>query len=379
MDKNEVLRKKRVIELFMETHLSLYETCLSRWELWQPNDYLTELRRLYATIQKKEYQERLRLNELDDPVFFFRSMQNTSKNVFPAVVADHRFTFDRYMKIRNASSHAGKVSDDDVHYFSMFCEHMTATLLATMSVAPAPVWPPANVPPPPRPVKTPTVVAPKIITATNEGLAQVLAFYVLCDTSTSMFGAGINAVNISINEMHAQLLEDPIIADKVRISLFSFSSSAKLEMPLIKPSDIVSMPTLAASGVTNYGRAFQLINNQIQSDLVSLSQTHRPMRPVLFIVTDGSPTDKDWVGYLDELVDAANPFAPTIVIFPCGFETNILEKGFADLTKGAPPRIWPLGLGKPLEDAIRDAINSLTKSIVQTATGGGDTLVVGGS
>jgi hypothetical protein len=98
MDINEVLRKKRVIELFLDTHLSLYETCVSRWELWQPNDYLTELRRLYATIQKKEYQERLRLNELDDPVFFFRSMQNTSKNVFHDVVADHRFTFDRYMK-----------------------------------------------------------------------------------------------------------------------------------------------------------------------------------------------------------------------------------------------------------------------------------------
>jgi hypothetical protein len=67
------------------------------------------------------------------------------------------------------------------------------------------------------------------------------------------------------------------------------------------------------------------------------------------------------------------------VVFPCGFDATELEKGFTNLSRGLAPRIWSIDPNRLLEDAIREAISSVTKSIVQTATGDGDTLVISGS
>ena len=121
-----------------------------------------------------------------------------------------------------------------------------------------------------------------------------------------------------------------------------------------------------------------LVGNEISKDIASLRTTHRPLRPVVFVVTDGAPTDDTWLASLDRLVDTSNPYLPNVVIFPCGFDTTRLQQEFEKLTLGPAPRIWPMDPTKALEDAVREAINSVTRSIVQTAAGGGDTLVVSG-
>ena len=228
-------------------------------------------------------------------------------------------------------------------------------------------------------VQSPVVQSPVVQSPVVQGLPQVLSFYVLCDTSTSMFGRGIDAVNRSIKELHGQLLEDPVISDKVRIAMLSFATDARVELPLSRPSDIATMPTFSASGVTNYSRVFDLVGDEISRNMATLRTTHRPLRPVVFIVTDGSPTDKKWLESLDKLVDTSNPYVPNVVVFPCGFDATELEKGFTNLTRGLAPRIWSIDPNRLLEDAIREAISSVTKSIVQTATGDGDTLVISGS
>ena len=365
----ELINRKNAARYLIDlTHMKLLSECLARWKKWRPSDHLDELRRLYLMYHPNQ----LGPTVVEDPVFLLRSIQNTQREVFPEINARRDISIARIMAIRNASHHDGivksrpsigasdnhELNDEDVRYLTDCCDYLIATICSST----APV------------VQSPVVQSPVV-----QGLPQVLSFYVLCDTSTSMFGRGIDAVNRSIKELHGQLLEDPVISDKVRIAMLSFATDARVELPLSRPSDIATMPTFSASGVTNYSRVFDLVGDEISRNMATLRTTHRPLRPVVFIVTDGSPTDKKWLESLDKLVDTSNPYVPNVVVFPCGFDATELEKGFTNLSRGLAPRIWSIDPNRLLEDAIREAISSVTKSIVQTATGDGDTLVISGS
>jgi uncharacterized protein YegL len=380
----ELINRKNAARYLIDlTHMKLLSECLARWKKWRPSDHLDELRRLYLLYHPNH----LGPTVVEDPVFLLRSIQNTQREVFPEINARQDISIARIMAIRNASHHDGTVksrtssgasdnhelNDEDVRYLTDCCDYLIATICS--STAPVVQSPVVQSPV----VQSPVVQSPVVQSPVVQGLPQVLSFYVLCDTSTSMFGRGIDAVNRSIKELHGQLLEDPVISDKVRIAMLSFATDARVELPLSRPSDIATMPTFSASGVTNYSRVFDLVGDEISRNMATLRTTHRPLRPVVFIVTDGSPTDKKWLESLDKLVDTSNPYVPNVVVFPCGFDAAELEKGFTNLSRGLAPRIWSIDPNRLLEDAIREAISSVTKSIVQTATGDGDTLVISGS
>jgi uncharacterized protein YegL len=380
----ELINRKNAARYLIDlTHMKLLSECLARWKKWRPSDHLDELRRLYLLYHPNH----LGPTVVEDPVFLLRSIQNTQREVFPEINSRRDISIARIMAIRNASHHDGTVksrtssgasdnhelNDEDVRYLTDCCDYLIATICS--STAPVVQSPVVQSPV----VQSPVVQSPVVQSPVVQGLPQVLSFYVLCDTSTSMFGRGIDAVNRSIKELHGQLLEDPVISDKVRIAMLSFATDARVELPLSRPSDIATMPTFSASGVTNYSRVFDLVGDEISRNMATLRTTHRPLRPVVFIVTDGSPTDKKWLESLDKLVDTSNPYVPNVVVFPCGFDATELEKGFTNLSRGLAPRIWSIDPNRLLEDAIREAISSVTKSIVQTATGDGDTLVISGS
>ena len=385
----ELINRKNAARYLIDlTHMKLLSECLARWKKWRPSDHLDELRRLYLMYHPNH----LGPTVVEDPVFLLRSIQNTQREVFPEINARQDISIARIMSIRNASHHDGTVksrtssgasdnhelNDEDVRYLTDCCDYLIATICS--STAPVVQSPVVQSPVVQSPVvQSPVVQSPVVQSPVVQGLPQVLSFYVLCDTSTSMFGRGIDAVNRSIKELHGQLLEDPVISDKVRIAMLSFATDARVELPLSRPSDIATMPTFSASGVTNYSRVFDLVGDEISRNMATLRTTHRPLRPVVFIVTDGSPTDKKWLESLDKLVDTSNPYVPNVVVFPCGFDATELEKGFTNLSRGLAPRIWSIDPNRLLEDAIREAISSVTKSIVQTATGDGDTLVISGS
>jgi len=382
----------KVLSVFMDAHAKIYADCVSRWEAWRPADYLSELRRVYLSYRPND----LSIPVLNDPVFFFRCIQNTRIEVFPELRDHRQLSIPRILAIRNAAAHDGivklkksdteydhhQLNDDDVLYLTDCCARLVDVITKGTKPATAPKSPPVTKPrkprdvvptaPPPVPPSVPSTSARDI-----EGLPQVLSFYILCDVSTSMHGPGIDAVNKSIEEMHAQLLEDPVISDKVRLAMLTFSSQAQVELSLKRPSEIATMPQLSASGVTNYSRALELVSHEIETDIAALSSTHRPLRPVVFIISDGDPTDKTWIQGFDKLVDSSNPYAPRVVIFPCGFETSVLSSGFAQLTKGPAPHIWPIDPNRALEDAVREAIHSVTRTIVQTASRADQTLALG--
>ena len=60
----------------------------------------------------------------------------------------------------------------------------------------------------------------------------VLPFYILCDESGSMdANGGIDAINSGLPELHAAIAGDPLVSDKCRIGLLTFSDIAEELLP----------------------------------------------------------------------------------------------------------------------------------------------------
>lgn len=125
-------------------------------------------------------------------------------------------------------------------------------------------------------------------TATGE---NILPFYIVCDESGSMEGiGGIDAINSGLPELHSTIASDPLVSDKCRIGLISFSDIAEELLPLSRATDIPAMPGVQAKGVTNYGEAFTLLRYVIDRDIDGLkSQGYQVFRPAVFLSLMVSP------------------------------------------------------------------------------------------
>lgn len=120
-----------------------------------------------------------------------------------------------------------------------------------------------------------------------------LPVYLLLDTSGSMHGEPIEAVKNGVQTLLTTLKQDPYALETASVSVITFDSSARQAVPL---TDLLSfkLPDLTASGTTALGEALSLtaecISREVQK---TTAETKGDWRPLVFIMTDGSPTD-DW-------------------------------------------------------------------------------------
>jgi uncharacterized protein YegL len=120
-----------------------------------------------------------------------------------------------------------------------------------------------------------------------------LPVYLLIDTSGSMSGEPITAVNNGLSVLRASLLQDPQAIDSVWISIITFDRTAKLITELTPLVD-VNIPELETpdAGPTNMGEALQLLRTRFAKDIKrSKDNSKGDWAPFLFIMTDGSPSD----------------------------------------------------------------------------------------
>jgi uncharacterized protein YegL len=191
---------------------------------------------------------------------------------------------------------------------------------------------------------------------------QVLPFYLVCDESGSMAGAPIQAINDSLPALHHEVSTNPVVADKTRFSLVGFSDTAEVILSLADLSDVAAMPGLAAKSSTNYGAAFSLLKSQIQADVDMLkADGHKVLRPVVFFLSDGQPTDS-WESEYKALVDTGNPYHPHIVAFGIGdADDSVIAKVATFKAFKADGTLGPA-------EALKEFASSLTKSIVKSGS-----------
>jgi len=177
--------------------------------------------------------------------------------------------------------------------------------------------------------------------SSNQG-RRIVPVYLLLDESGSMdTNGGIDASNSCLPELHRRIARDPLVADKCRIGLITFSDIAEELLPLSNLMDVVAIPGCTAKGMSNYGEAFNLLRDVIDRDITNLkSQGMQVYRPAVFFITDGEPTD-DWEAAHLALMDKTNPWSPHIFSYGyTGANQNIIEKIGNESLIGEPAVVW---------------------------------------
>ena len=118
-----------------------------------------------------------------------------------------------------------------------------------------------------------------------------LPVYLLLDTSGSMYGEPIEAVKNGVQTLISSLRSDPYALETAYISIITFNSTAQQITPLTELSAF-QQPTIDAGGCTAMGGALSLLAQKVDSEVTkTTTDVKGDWRPLVFILTDGEPTD----------------------------------------------------------------------------------------
>lgn len=126
-----------------------------------------------------------------------------------------------------------------------------------------------------------------------------LPVYLLLDCSGSMMGEPIEAVKNGVQVMVSTLRNNPQAIETAFISVITFDSSARQLIPLTELSNF-QMKDIQATGTTSLGDALKVLSTSLDNEVAKTTpETKGDWKPLVFIMTDGMPTD-DWKSGLAE-------------------------------------------------------------------------------
>lgn len=161
-----------------------------------------------------------------------------------------------------------------------------------------------------------------------------LPVYLLLDTSGSMFGEPIQAVNNGVDVLVSTLRSDPYALETAYLSIITFNSTAQQVTPLTELSAF-QKPTIDAGGCTALGEALSLLSQKVDTEVTkTTADVKGDWKPLVFIMTDGEPTDN-------------------------------LNKGLAEFKKRKFGMVVACAAG---QDANTDTLKKITECVVQLDT-----------
>jgi uncharacterized protein YegL len=151
-----------------------------------------------------------------------------------------------------------------------------------------------------------------------------LPVYLVLDTSGSMTGEPIESVKTGMDTLVTTLRQDPYALETAYLSVITFDSQARQVVPLTELSNF-QVPQISATGSTELGAALTLLAETIDREVgKTTSEVKGDWKPLIFIMTDGVPTD-DWQRGLNELKKIK-----TGLIIACaaghGADTSVLKQ-----------------------------------------------------
>ncbi len=117
--------------------------------------------------------------------------------------------------------------------------------------------------------------------------------YLLLDTSGSMRGEPIEAMKAGLASLLATLRRDPMALDSVCLTIVTFDRGARTLCSLVSV-DQLQMPDIdiPEDGPTMLGEALKIVVQSVDRDLVRrTAETRGDYKPILFVMTDGKPSD----------------------------------------------------------------------------------------
>ena len=147
-----------------------------------------------------------------------------------------------------------------------------------------------------------------------------LPVYLVVDVSESMIGDAQRAVYKGIVQMLGDLRRNPYALETVWLSVITFSTKAKVHVPL---TELVAfnMPDLELQPGTALGGALRLLKERIEEEVqLSTAEKKGDWRPLVFFLTDGVPTD-NWREALAEF-KKTRPRPARICAIACGEDVD---------------------------------------------------------
>ena len=124
-------------------------------------------------------------------------------------------------------------------------------------------------------------------------MSRRLLAYFLLDTSGSMRGEPIQALNNGFNGLINMLRMDPQAMDSLYVSVTTYDKDVQNIIPLIDLASFQQVEIICPdSGPTHTGLGLETICNLVQKELIRGTDDHKgDWKPLLFIFTDGKPSD----------------------------------------------------------------------------------------
>ncbi|UYQ63749.1 vWA domain-containing protein [Streptomyces peucetius] len=195
--------------------------------------------------------------------------------------------------------------------------------------------------------------------------AKGLPTYLVLDTSGSM-KRHEQLLNATLLKIYDTLYTSPQLSEFIHLSVISFNTQPHVVTAMTDIETLETLPTVSCEGLTNVGPMLELVRARITEDVRTLSEAGTEvLRPVVFLLTDGIPTDEPrgaWKRDLDALQDRSWKPRP-----------NIITYGFGDASEAVLSTIATAAAyiaednGEHTGAALSEAMSSLLNSLVASA------------
>jgi uncharacterized protein YegL len=149
-----------------------------------------------------------------------------------------------------------------------------------------------------------------------------LPIYILIDTSRSMRGEPIRAVNSGLQMLKDVLLKDPYAVETAFVSIIEYNTEPRQVVPL---TEVICYdpPTLEAGGWSAMGSALRLLDERLGQEILSNTDEQKgDYKCQIFLMSDGRPSDA-WKMAIKTLRKRHVATLGTIIALGCGPKADL--------------------------------------------------------
>jgi uncharacterized protein YegL len=146
-----------------------------------------------------------------------------------------------------------------------------------------------------------------------------LPVFILIDSSASMMGGAISAVNTGLKSLVQTLRTNPFSLETVHLGIISYNTEATIVRPFgdLLSNDLIE---IEAKGRSNFGLGLELLIEEMKNQIkVSTNETKGDWKPLIICMTDGRPSGA-WRKKLKEFHKINKG---DFVVCACGMKSNL--------------------------------------------------------